>query len=322
MNLLAKDWVSLIKKDYLGDFIRSGGAAVKFAIPMNESVLGELVRDLRKSAETDAFQFVSVDSRKTKLHMIDQLFYAVAREIDWRRAAYIFVSNTFKAEGYRLPSETTKFSLKEIARLNDREEMFLRTEVRRWLEKRIFRDFKMCQEFRIAMIRLCLAQLDGEGDESLFETAIIQWLRGELIHISELKGAHIFQRIRRHNARHMLISLARWLKLIGQEGLVLLIDASRYMIDTRPKTADDTLYYGVVAVIDAYEVLRQFVDGTDEVENCLMIVVSTPEFLTDELRGVGRYDALKLRIWDDVRDKNRPNPLAPLVRLGTKGGPR
>lgn len=318
MNLQAKDWISIIKKEYLEDFIRSGGAAVKFAIPMQEGVIEEIAEDLHKSAESAGFHFVAVDSRKTKLHMIDHIFYAIAKEIDWHSLAKAYVSSVLKAEGYRLPADTTKLSLKAIAAVNAREEVFLRREVRSWLEKRIFRDFRMCQEFRIAMIRLCLAQLDDESEESLFETTIVQWLRGELDHIGELKGAHIFQKIRRHNARNMLLSLTRWLKVSGKQGLLLLIDASRYLIDKRPKSADDSLYYGTVAVIDAYEVLRQFIDGTDELENCLMLVVSTPDFLTDELRGVSRYDALKLRIWDDVRDRSRPNPLAPLVRLESR----
>ena len=47
----------------------------------------------------------------------------------------------------------------------------------------------------------------------------------------------------------------------------------------------------------------------------MMVVLAPPEFLTDARRGVNRYEALKHRIWDDVRDKHHPNPLVPLVRL-------
>jgi hypothetical protein len=71
--------------------------------------------------------------------------------------------------------------------------------------------------------------------------------------------------------------------------------------------------------MDAYEVLRQFVDATDELEGCLIGVLAPLEFLDDERRGVERYTALKLRVWDEVRDRQRANPLAALVRL-TRGG--
>ena len=48
----------------------------------------------------------------------------------------------------------------------------------------------------------------------------------------------------------------------------------------------------------------------------LLIVVMAPrDFLTDERRGLDRYDALKMRVLDDVRDRYRENPLSAMVRL-------
>ena len=61
--------------------------------------------------------------------------------------------------------------------------------------------------------------------------------------------------------------------------------------------------------------LRQFIDGTDELEGLLLVVSVPPEFLTDTRRGLNRYEALKLRIWDEVRDREYQNPLGALTRL-------
>ena len=49
-----------------------------------------------------------------------------------------------------------------------------------------------------------------------------------------------------------------------------------------------------------------------------------PPFLEDPKRGLHRYDPLKLRIWDEVRDRRLANPLASLVRLapGSTGDAR
>lgn len=74
-----------------------------------------------------------------------------------------------------------------------------------------------------------------------------------------------------------------------------------------------------VTVLDAYELLRQFIDGTDEMEGLLVIVLASKDFLNDDKRGLRGYDALKLRIWDEVRDRQRQNPLASLVRLSNRG---
>ena len=169
------------------------------------------------------------------------------------------------------------------------------------------------------MVRLCSAQLDPGDANSFLSKAIKEWLRGELRQVSALRDALIFQKISRHNARHMLFSLAHWLKVNGGNGLVLNLDISRYKVSVRPKDPDNSFYYSVPATLDAYEVLRQFIDGTDELESCFIAVVASQEFLDDERRGLNRYDALKLRISDEVHDKHRQNPFAPLIRILSVG---
>ena len=129
--------------------------------------------------------------------------------------------------------------------------------------------------------------------------------------------AQIYQKVGRHNARHMFLSLAHWLKVVGLNGLILCLDISRYMVAKKPQTPDDSLYYGTPAVLDAYDMLRKFIDATDNLENCVLIVIAPPEFIEDEKRGVARYPALKMRIWDEVRDRERNNPCAPLVSVSS-----
>jgi hypothetical protein len=174
----------------------------------------------------------------------------------------------------------------------------------------------MAQEFRIAMLRLCQAQLEPAEGQQAEAKAIREWLRGELRSITALKPALIFQRIARHNGRDMIVSLVHWLRMAGKQGLVLALDIDRYLADRWPANRDgSSLYHTTTAVLDAYEVLRQFVDATDELEGCFIAVIAPPTFLEDPKRGLHRYDPLKLRIWDEVRDRHRANPLASLVRL-------
>ena len=47
-------------------------------------------------------------------------------------------------------------------------------------------------------------------------------------------------------------------------------------------------------------------------------LLAPPEFLEDEKRGLLRYEALRLRVWDEVRDRRQPNPLSSLIRLTEK----
>ncbi|MDI9571402.1 MAG: DUF2791 family P-loop domain-containing protein [Pseudomonadota bacterium] len=284
---------------------------------MEEIEEERVLAPLRQCAEKEGYLFVKVNANSTKIHMIDKLFHEVARQIHWDELAHSFVKKIFLKNGYELPPRREDFDLEHIAAINKREEKFLRRELRSWLEKEIFHDFEMSQEFRIAMIRLCIDQLDPTNPSSFLSNAVKEWLRGELRLISTLKEALIFQKIARHNARHMLFSLSHWLRINGKSGLVVMLDIRRYLVATRSKNPDDGFFYSIPALLDAYEVLRQFIDGTDEMEGMLFIVLASRDFLTDDKRGLNRYEALKLRIWDEVRDRRRQNPLASLVRLST-----
>lgn len=315
MNMSSQDWLSVIQKEYVQSYLHQGGSAVKFVVSAEEEVRRELPQQLNKMAQDDGYVFAKADAQYTKIHMIDRLFHKVARQIDWDGLAHAFLCRLLVENGYQVPDDRAAFSLQAIAELNDREEMLLRRELRSWLEKAIYRDAGMCQEFRMAMVRLCLGQLDSGDPNPFLANAIKEWLCGELRLISTLKDALIFQKVARHNARDMLASLVYWLRLVGKGGLVLAVDISQYMVTKRTNGADTALFYTAAAAMDAYEVLRQFVDGTDELEGCLLVVIAPEAFVKDERRGLNRYEALKLRIWDDVRDKRRQNPFAPLVRL-------
>ncbi|MGH7506235.1 MAG: BREX system ATP-binding domain-containing protein, partial [Longimicrobiales bacterium] len=137
----------------------------------------------------------------------------------------------------------------------------------------------------------------------------------DLRRISAIKPALIYRKITRANARHMLVSLTRWVRRAGRRGLVLFLDTGQLGVAKRADAAD-AVYYTKAMVLDAYEVLRQLVDGTDELECALVCVSCAEEFLlNDRGRGLLAYPALHMRVYDEVRDRRRTNPLAALVRL-------
>jgi hypothetical protein len=314
----AQDWLGVVRTEYLGDFIREGGAAVKFAVSQTPEGRRTLIDGLRDAAGESGFEFVLADAATTRLHLIDGLFHEVARQVDWDTLAYSFLVGLLGERGWKLPATQEEFKLPIIAELNDYEEPLLRNEVSRLVGHRILRDYDMCREFRLAMIWLCDAQLNPSDNPAL-KNAIKEWLRGELRRVLALRRALIFQKIARPNARHMLFSLSHWLKLAGRSGLVLVLDIARYAENVPRAAREDGIYYTTSAAIDLYEVLREFIDATDQLEFCFVGVLAGPEFLNDERRGLTRHQALRLRIWDEVRDRHRPNPRSSLVRLEVSG---
>src|SRR5204863_7186916 len=103
--------------------------------------------------------------------------------------------------------------------------------------------------------------------------------------LSTVKPYQLFTRINRSNARHMIESLSSWLRLTGEAGLVILVDISRLAVARNPK--DERVFYTKAAVLDAYEILREFIDSTDRLESCFLVVVPDPTFLDDDALGRG-----------------------------------
>jgi hypothetical protein len=312
------DWLDVVRQEYLRDLILPGGAAVKVVVPKESSDREPIMEGLRALANRENFAFASVDAGITKIHLIDKLFHAVAAQVEWNKLAHSFVRQLL-TEGYSLPAEGASLDLAGLAQLNGRDKTWLTGEINKLLESNLVRECGMCQEFRFAMIELCR---EAYGEGLLQEGVVEEWLRGELRRISAMKRCTIFQKIARHNARHMLLSLAHWLRLAGKSGLILTLDISRYTVERRPKEPDGTLYHSRPAMFEAYEVIRQLIDGTDDAESCFVVVLSTHGFLDPgHRRSLYNYDALRLRVLDEVYDPHRPNPLSTLIRISKAAEP-
>jgi hypothetical protein len=287
---------------------------VKFAVSSTEDGRAALQYDLRTLGDELGYLVVALDARDTRIHLIDRLFFAVAQQVDWDALTRAYLERLLSVRGFRLPPPGEPLVVERLAELNAASSLMLRNDLRRAVETDLFEDAAMTRELRLAMIQLCTAHLDPTDNPAL-EQAVKEWLRGELRLLSEVKRALIFQKIARHNARHMLFSLAYWLTRAGKSGLLLTLDINRYFDATRPADRGTGHYYSVPATMDLYETLRQLVDGTDEVGACFVGVLAGPDFVQDDRRGVRSYQALYFRIWDEVFDRDRENPLSSLVRL-------
>lgn len=317
MDLLTAEWLRVLRSEYLDPYVYDGGAAVKFAVPAEPDGRAALQDGLNVLGRELSYQVVTIDARHHRLHLIDRLFFAVAAQIDWQGCTDAYLRRLLSEHGYHPPPHGP-IRLDDLAAAGgispaDLPEMD--RDIQNLLRQSVLHDYDLAYEFRVAMLRLCQARLQPEGPNADQMELIRLWLQGELRSLTPLKPALIYQKIARHNARHLLFSLARWLHLAGQAGLLLCLDITRYTEGARPPEPDGTLYYSSAATLDLYEVLRQFIDATDELEYCLIVVIAARSFLEDERRGLDRYDALKLRIWDEVHDRRRANPLASLVRL-------
>jgi P-loop Domain of unknown function (DUF2791) len=316
--LSAEAWLTTLRSEYLETFVRDGGCAVKVAVVDEPEVGAKLRARLCEESAALGYATAFVDAATCKVHLIDRFFNEIARQIDWDTLARSFLRERLLARGFRLP-EDGSLDVHAIAAHNDQDEGLVLQDARTDLTNHLLRDYSLTKEFRLAVNQLCLALLEPNDLQRDRAQNIMDWLRGDILRIGLVREAFIYQKINRHTARTMLVSAATFARKAGLAGLVVLADISRYASGRR----DDAVNrYSKPAALDMYETLRQFIDGTDDMRGSLLVFLTGPEFPSDEQRGMRAYNALHLRLADDVRDRRRANPLAPMVRIGgsTDGG--
>lgn len=315
--LLPRDWTSFLEREYLSEFIKEGGASVKFAVPLDDEARLDLTTRLEKSAASQQFLIAQVDAAQTRVHMMDQLFFCVAEQVPWDLLARSVLDRLAREEGYAVPEAQIGAYAQLLAQANDLDESYLRNELRRRIIGSVFRRKTLARDFRIAMSQLCTAQLAGGADGATTLSAISDWLTGRNPRIGAVKPYGLYTKINRSNARFMFESLLDWIRFAGYSGFTVLIDIRRLTIGRNPR--DGLVHYTKAGRLDAYELLRQFVDATDRLHGFLLVVTASPEFLdvSPQGAGLGEYQALYFRVFDEIRDRDLVNPMSALVRLSS-----
>jgi hypothetical protein len=313
MAIETRNWLQIIEREYLRRFVPMGGSSIRFAVA--EEGLPEFLRErMAEFAANNKFTFALVDAAATRLHMIHDIFFAIARAIDWHGLAARQVETMLRELRYDLPDPGRPVTLSEIAAKNGVAEALVLRSVESWLTRHVLNDRALTQDFRTAMTELVRHRLVPSGEAM---PPVIEWLRGELPRVSALRPLPIGAKISRHNGRAMLRSLGHWLWKAGAQGLVVVIDL-RWISETAPSPAG--IRYPPAAVLDAFEVLRQIIDEAGRLESMFFLAVASPAFIEGERRRtLDIYPALKNRIGLDVGAKRMDNPLAPLVRVAAVG---
>ncbi len=313
-TLNVDDYITTLQHEYLDSYISSGGAAVKFVVPVDEtpvSLIGDRIAD---AARTNGHIVARLAASTTRIHMIDKLFFAVATQVPWTELATQRLANLAR-QSFTVPElDDSPFDL-QICAANGADLDYVRMVLNRAIGEDVFKDHDLARDFRIAMTWLCRSRLSGGAEGATQTEAITQWLTGEIPAISNMKNYQIFTKINRTNARYHLESLCNWARKCDRAGTTIVIDATR-LTEAKPER-DGTVAYTKNSLLDTYEVFRQFIDSTDHANALLIAVVLAETFLDIEAgsRGLGAYPALMNRIYDEVRDRHYANPMASLLRL-------
>ncbi len=304
------DWLSVMEREYLSAFVPAGGAAVKFAI-LDDEAIGTAAERLVKLGQAHAMVTVPVEAGRTRIHLMQELFFAIARALPWDSLVQRYLEALFGAHDYAWPRPGEPMAITDLAATFAVTPNLLAQRVDQWLTADVWEDRRLAQDFRAALLSLCLSRLEAGGWARA--APVEQWLRGEKVPPASLRTAGISVRLSRTNARAMLASLCHFLRKAGVAGLLVVLDVRQL---AKTEAAAGMLRYSPAAVMDTYEVLREIIDDTESLPGLFVAVLADAALATgDPRRALGQYAALQMRVWPDVRPGDRQNPMAPLVWL-------
>jgi hypothetical protein len=306
------DWAEVIGKD-LAEFVGAGGAMVRFAVGETATDLAATRRSLKTLAEESQLHFFDVDGSTTRLQYPNEILAAVAEQIDFHRLMTSFLFQAIIDEGYEVPSSAQDFVLRDIATLNEILPKDVHQVINARIKSGIMRDRRLVRDVRYALWAIAREVLRGVPSE-LTGDVPKRWLRGQVSSIRELRDFGIVQKVTRYNARGLLRSILTWLPASQWNGSIVFVNGVRLAEARNPR--DGKLHYSRLALSDVYEVMREFIDETDDMSHVLLVFAMPRDFLSIDPRGrgMGAYQALQFRV-TGFAEATLPNPLSNMVLL-------
>lgn len=351
------EWLDVLHREYLADYIKLGGSAVK-VVSGSPECLQEARGRVQEMAGQEGHYYAFLDpaepdaaGKRPDLHRIEKFFFAVTRDVDWRGWAAAQACRYLADHGVCVREGRSLNDLAGIAADNGRTEADLLHQYQRELATPQIRDHGMAVEFRTAVTALGRAQLIPDHITPTTEEVLLAWFAGRTMPgaANTLKRIHIFERIQHTNARHIFVSFCRWLPRTGHSGLVVVLDFRPYEHKRISRTQrqaqtmqriqeaiarrasheelaqiaegepEPAVVYSGVAYMRMLTMIRHFIDEIDRFERLLQVILTTPAFYdSTSQRNYNQYDALQTRIGLEVRDARKANPAASLVHLGER----
>jgi hypothetical protein len=321
-RLTLSDWLTELDREYLRDYIASGGSAVKFVDGTGAQMEAVQAR-IAEMAATGGYFYRHLDpaqrdaeGKKPDLHQINRFFFAVTRDVDWKAWAAMQARRYLESRGIYLAEGRALDDLERIAEDNGRDPQDLVNQYQRELATPQIKDPRLSIEFRTAITSLGRSLLIPDAVTPTTEEVLLGWFAGRALPgaASALKKVQIYERINLANARPMLASCCRWLPQTGHSGLVVTLDFRPYEYKRIAKgrrqeeqlqrvrdaitrgaspdelarivadeaAAEPDVFYSDSAYMQMLTILRRFIDEIDWFERFLLVVLTSPNFYKDK----------------------------------------
>src|SRR5271156_2422793 len=179
-------WLEVIEQEYFVAYLPEGGAAAKFVVG-DPPALARLVPAAGALAERHGMLSVHLRAGATRLHMLQDVFFAIAGALPWDELLRRYLEALFGRNDYPWPQPGVVPSMANLAREFGVAATLLGRSRDQWLSQDLWEDPHLAQDFRAAMLQLCLARLDPDATDEGAGSPVAQWLRGEKVALAMLR---------------------------------------------------------------------------------------------------------------------------------------
>ncbi len=302
-----------LTEKYIQEYIAQGGSKIKFVTGCTGSGKTYLLRFMCGKAQENNFRPVFFSAKEIWLHDFKEIYLEILRQCELMECLKGCARNLIRGMGYE-PSEIPEGQtfIDYLAQEN-MSDALNRREIRTQLKEMFLDNPLLDNNFALACSMLTGSILGYPVLEEQSRDMLLGWLGGDrTIKLMQLRSLGLSPaRITKYNARHMLRSLAEVSRMGGFSGLFVVIDDLEILIS---RSSLEEIHYTKMKREDTYESIRELIDDIDSLHNIMFMFGFDRSLLDDENAGIKSYQALWMRIQNEVSGK-RFNRFSDLIDL-------
>lgn len=302
-----------IRDQYLSDYIQRGGSKIKFVTGRPGSGKTHFSACLLQEADAVNYLTVSFSAKDIWLHDFKEIYLEIFRQADIEHVLKGCANRIIKELGYDPALIAPGKNFMDYLSERGEADPISRGEIRTALRQYFTRNPLLDNNFAYCCSLLTGGILGHPVLESSSREMILAFLNGDKsVKMSQLRALGLSpSRITKYNARYLLRSLAEVVHLAGYAGMMVTIDDMEQILN---RSAEKGLRYSKMRRDDTYENIRQLIDDIDNMHHILFMLVYDRELLDNENYGIKSYQALWMRIQNEVVS-TRFNGFADIIDL-------
>ncbi|MDR1088603.1 MAG: ATP-binding protein [Coriobacteriales bacterium] len=300
-------------EQYLETFIAQGGSKIKFLTGAAESGKSACLRHYLSDAAASGYKTTFISGKGTWLHDFRDIYAAIFSSIDFEGCMRACANQVIEAMGYDQSDIPEGMRFVDFLQMTGSLDPLTKREIRAQLSRLFFENRNIDSNFAIASALITSGYLGYPALESESEEQLLRWLWGDKgVRVASLRRLGLSpSRITRQNARHMLYSLLEVVRLAGFAGIAVAVDNLEMLAET---SVLEEIRYTKMRREDAYESIRELIDGIDALGYFIIVFAMDASLLEDETRGLKSYQALWMRIQNEI-SSSRVNRFADIIDL-------